>query len=222
MAELKIKADSGGGTVSFKGPATTTSNAAVQLTLPVDDGTANQYLKTDGSGALSWATVTDTDTNTIGLTGADQWRLTTSFTGDAGPIISNWERNDTDAFGKIGTGVSVDGSNGDWTFPDTGYWYVGFSGLFLNNGASSETKSVIYISTDSGSSWTVGTMSSTAIGGESQNWYVSNFAQTIMDVTDVSVQRVRLSIETQNNNVQTRGHSSENYTNVIFLKLGNT
>jgi len=57
MAELKIKADSGGGTVSLKGPSTTTSNAAVQLTLPVDDGTANQYLKTDGSGALSWATV---------------------------------------------------------------------------------------------------------------------------------------------------------------------
>jgi len=57
MAELKIKADSGGGTVGLKGPATTTGNAAVQLTLPVDDGTANQYLKTDGSGALSWATV---------------------------------------------------------------------------------------------------------------------------------------------------------------------
>ena len=57
MAELKIKADSGGGTVSLKGPATTTSNAAVQLTLPVDDGTTGQYLKTDGSGALSWATV---------------------------------------------------------------------------------------------------------------------------------------------------------------------
>ena len=55
MAELKIKADSGGGTVSLKGPSTTTSNAAVQLTLPVDDGTANQVLKTDGNGALSWA-----------------------------------------------------------------------------------------------------------------------------------------------------------------------
>ena len=57
MAELKIKADSGGGTVSLKGPATTTSNAAVQLTLPVDDGSADQYLKTNGSGVLSWATV---------------------------------------------------------------------------------------------------------------------------------------------------------------------
>ena len=55
MAELKIKADSGGGTVSWKGPATTTGNAAFQLTLPVDDGAANQTLTTNGSGALSWA-----------------------------------------------------------------------------------------------------------------------------------------------------------------------
>jgi len=57
MAEIKIKADSNGGTVSLKGPATTTGDAAIQLTLPVDDGTTGQYLKTDGSGAMSWATV---------------------------------------------------------------------------------------------------------------------------------------------------------------------
>ena len=57
MAEIKIKADSNGGTVSLKGPASTTGDAAIQLTLPVDDGSADQYLKTDGSGALSWATV---------------------------------------------------------------------------------------------------------------------------------------------------------------------
>ena len=64
MAELKIKADSGGVTVSLKGPATTSSNAAVQLTLPVDDGTSGQYLKTDGSGALSWGTVDATPEGT--------------------------------------------------------------------------------------------------------------------------------------------------------------
>ena len=57
MAEIKIKADSNGGTVSLKGPASTTGNAAIQLTLPVDDGAADQYLKTNGSGVLSWATV---------------------------------------------------------------------------------------------------------------------------------------------------------------------
>ena len=61
MAELKIKADSGGGTVSLKGPATTTSNAAVQLTLPVDDGAANTWLKSNGSGVTSWAAPTATE-----------------------------------------------------------------------------------------------------------------------------------------------------------------
>ena len=56
MAEVKIAADSGGGSVGLAGPASTTSNAAVQLKLPVADGSANQHLKTDGSGALSWTT----------------------------------------------------------------------------------------------------------------------------------------------------------------------
>lgn len=56
MAEVKIAADSGGGSVALKGPASTTSNAAVSLKLPVADGSANQLLKTDGSGNLGWAT----------------------------------------------------------------------------------------------------------------------------------------------------------------------
>ena len=56
MAEIKIAADSGGGSVGLLGPASTTSNAAVQLKLPVADGSANQHLKTDGSGQLGWAT----------------------------------------------------------------------------------------------------------------------------------------------------------------------
>ena len=58
MAEVKIAADSGGGSVALKGPASTTSNAAVSLKLPVADGSANQLLKTDGSGNLGWATDT--------------------------------------------------------------------------------------------------------------------------------------------------------------------
>ena len=66
MAELKIKADSGGGTVALKGPATTTGDAAIQLTLPVDDGTAGTFLKTDGNGALSWASATPADNSITG------------------------------------------------------------------------------------------------------------------------------------------------------------
>ena len=55
MSEVKLTADSGGGTVAWKAPASTTSNAAVTLTLPQNDGDADQVLATNGSGTLSWA-----------------------------------------------------------------------------------------------------------------------------------------------------------------------
>ena len=64
MSQVKVTADSGGGTVSLKAPATTTSNAAVVLTLPVDDGAANTFLKSNGSGVTSWASPTATEIGT--------------------------------------------------------------------------------------------------------------------------------------------------------------
>ena len=44
------------GSVSIDAPASTTGGADVTLTLPVDDGDANQWLQTNGSGTLIWAT----------------------------------------------------------------------------------------------------------------------------------------------------------------------
>ena len=40
-----------------------TANGAAVFTLPQTDGSTGQFIKTDGSGALSFATPTDTDTN---------------------------------------------------------------------------------------------------------------------------------------------------------------
>ena len=61
MSAIKLTADSGGGTVELKAPATTTSNAAVVFKLPVADGTSGQALTTNASGQLAFATVTDTN-----------------------------------------------------------------------------------------------------------------------------------------------------------------
>ena len=55
-AKIKLNAASGGGSVSLKAPSSTTSNAAIELQLPVADGSANQVIKTDGSGNLSFVT----------------------------------------------------------------------------------------------------------------------------------------------------------------------
>ena len=56
MGTLKLTATTGGGSVSLEAPSSTTSNADVELKLPVADGSAGQLLKTDGSGNLGWAT----------------------------------------------------------------------------------------------------------------------------------------------------------------------
>tara|TARA_Y100000593_G_scaffold85417_1_gene162412 strand:- start:282 stop:989 length:708 start_codon:yes stop_codon:yes gene_type:complete len=66
MSTLKLTTASGGGTVSLTAPASTTSNAQVTLTLPANDGDADQFLKTNGSGALSFATVSSDPTTTSG------------------------------------------------------------------------------------------------------------------------------------------------------------
>jgi len=56
-ASLRFKEDSDNGTsgVYIKGPASLSGD--VTLTLPDSDGDVDQYLKTDGSGNMSWATV---------------------------------------------------------------------------------------------------------------------------------------------------------------------
>lgn len=55
MSKIKLNAESGGGSVSIQAPTSTTSNANVEFKLPVADGSADQFIKTDGSGNLSFA-----------------------------------------------------------------------------------------------------------------------------------------------------------------------
>ena len=51
------------GSVALDAPADTSpSGTDVTLTLPTSAGSSGQYLQTDGSGGLSWQTVTDTNT----------------------------------------------------------------------------------------------------------------------------------------------------------------
>ena len=58
QGDLRIQDSSGGEYVALQAPATIASNYT--LTLPADDGDADQYLQTNGSGVLDWATVTTT------------------------------------------------------------------------------------------------------------------------------------------------------------------
>ena len=55
QGDLRLQDSAGGQYVAMQAPATLSANYT--LTLPPDDGDANQYLQTNGSGVLDWATV---------------------------------------------------------------------------------------------------------------------------------------------------------------------
>ena len=53
-----------------------------------------------------------------GITMADQWRVTSAFSGNATPIANNWERNDTaPTLSYLGSQMTE--SSGIFTFPST-------------------------------------------------------------------------------------------------------
>ena len=55
QGDLRLQDAAGGQYVAMQAPATIGSSYT--LTMPADDGDANQYLQTNGSGVLDWATV---------------------------------------------------------------------------------------------------------------------------------------------------------------------
>ena len=69
MSQLKLTADSGGGTVAIKAPASTTGNAALELTVPSTASDTLDSLKRAGN-ILQVVSTTKTDTFSSSTTGS--------------------------------------------------------------------------------------------------------------------------------------------------------
>ena len=155
------------------------------------------------------------------LTMADQWRLTTAFTGNANPIASNWERNDTaPALSYFGSQMTE--SSGVFSFPSTGIYMVTFHGQF--NLSSNSRYCSAYINTTTNNS-----SFSTAAGADAHISQVASsatfaYAHTnlIVDITDTSNQKVNFRIDQHDTNTQTGGSSTYDQTFARFVRLGDT
>tara|TARA_Y100001963_G_scaffold117444_1_gene163378 strand:- start:251 stop:952 length:702 start_codon:yes stop_codon:yes gene_type:complete len=125
MSEIKLKPTGGGeGSVSLKAPAATTGNADVPFILPVADGSAGQYLKTDGSKNLSFADAGGTwvklsqvtNGGTVNDITFDSLDTTTyrafKFIGGMQPATDNVELRYRHREG----GADLDGTNYNWGF----------------------------------------------------------------------------------------------------------
>ena len=169
----------------------------------------------------SGATIANSGTATgFGLLMADQWRVTTGFTGDANPIASNWERNDTTGAGFIGSAMTE--SSGIFTFPSTGIYRVDFH-VTMSLNSNSRYNLIAIMKTLNNSSYAEAATTYTHISNNaSATTYASAHADAIIDVTDTSNVKVSFQVEHHDNNTAVTGGTDVDYTWAHFIRLGDT
>ena len=154
-----------------------------------------------------------------GITLADQWRMTSGFTGGADPITNNWERNDT-GWSELGTGFSAP-SSGIWTFPSTGYYYIRFYASF------GWTSSTPYIGlrinyTSNNSSYSQATTAYAYLNNVTDTTYVSQSCEVMLKITDTSNQKITVSIHRYvgNETFAVISDTADQRTGITFLRMG--
>jgi len=199
------------GSVSLQAPADTSPTGTDKtFTLPTADGTDGQVLKTNGSGALSFASVP-----LLAITEVDQWRLQSDFSSNG--VITDLVRNSEPSVAQIGTGMTV--SSGVFTFPSTGKWLVLVSAVFSIDGADSV---ILYLEvTTDNSSYNIASKATDGKDGTGRR-NGSGIAFHFMDVTDTSQVKVRLNAQSIGTGSYVAGDSSSNETSMLFIRLGDT
>ena len=135
------------GSVSLDAPASTTSSADITFKLPVADGSANQLLKTDGSGQLSFDS-TNVAINSSGIVTKSNQPAFTATTNAEYNISSG----NVLTYNNVITnnGNHYNGSTGVFTAPVSGVYYYAFDYYAQSNNTA---RAVIQKSTNGGSSF---------------------------------------------------------------------
>jgi len=156
-----------------------------------------------------------------GITEADQWRITASSNANTtGYVTSNWERNDTTGFSKIGTGLSE--SSGVFSFASTGIYLINYYAQFSLHGDDANAEYRLY-TTVNNSSYTLQTIAVVGNGVNTDNVSGSASSSFIFDVTDTSNCKFKFYTDSMNGSTSfLRGDTSYNYTGFTSLRLGDT
>jgi len=219
MAEIRVKST---GTIKLFENDNTSS---VTIASPASLGGDRTITLPDASVTLASGTMLATDGDGSSLTGvgvteADQWRITTDFAGNVGPITANWERCDNKGSGYLGTGMSL--SSGIWTFPSTGFWLVFcYANLYLSTG-NSVYSGIGLKATDDDSAYTTVLNAQSSFADGSAGNYTRVSGSIIFDVTDTA--NIKISMHTSFNNtaVVCKGYTDENVSGLNFVKLAET
>ena len=131
-------------------------------------------------------------------------------------MSSNWERADTDGFGKIGTGMTE--SSGIFTFPSTGYYLIELN-FYMRQLDTNEVVGYIYTTTDN-SSYDEAARAVSSGGNTSKD--NSSSTKFLFDVTDTSTHKVAFYALRQGSYGYISGATTSNRSSITFIRLGDT
>jgi len=156
-----------------------------------------------------------------GITMADNWRLTSGFTGDTNPISSNLERNDTaPALSYLGSQMT--NTSGTFSFPSTGIYHVIFNASFKLNG-DDRSQGIYILATTDNSNYATATESSSFIQATGGNMtYQHVYTDQLFDITDTTNQKVRFQVAMANQSNECLGNTVRDLTAMRFIRLGDT
>ena len=212
MSELNFT-HSNGNKVKLTTPDTLAASETFKL--PGADGSSNQAMVTNGSGALLFAS--------LGVTMADQWMLTSSFSpgGAVSIVTSGWGRVSRAGYGSIGSAMTQ--SSGVFTYPQTGIYFVEYTAQLISTSAQRYLGGRIQ-TTHNNSSYAHAADVNTHIGiTNSYGAYSQITCSVIQDVQDVTQDKVRFCVSAFTPSDTTlQGDSSRAATHVTFIRLGDT
>ena len=189
---------------------------AINGTLIADDAINSEHY-TDGSidtAHVADSQITSAKTSGVGITAASQWRLTSNFAGD-GLITANL--SEVTNYSSDTLGSSMTQSSGVFTFPSTGYWYVGFRMRFYPNNSGSDCLGII--ENQSGNDMAYANAHSEGTSGTRR---FDHYTSAIFDVTDTSSVTCQFRIAQGDNSNSIEGSSTVNTTYFEFIRLGDT
>ena len=198
--------------IKLRSPAHSAS-ASYTLTFPTTDGNADEFLKTDGSGVLSWAAAG-------GITVADVWRYTASTGGASGDITSNLERADDASSGILGSGMTE--SSGIFSFPSTGIYMLSMTVGFNFVNQADNNANVVASVTINNSDYDAVAFACAGSNSSSNNSRFTVPAQALIDVTNTSNVKVKFTAASFASQSYLEGSTTQNDTSFMFLRLGDT
>jgi|TARA_A100001515_G_scaffold119348_2_gene101946 hypothetical protein len=200
---------------SVSAPALTGTDSNTGITFPSAD-----TIKF-ATGGVERMSITNSGVSgiTAGITMADQWRITSTFQVSSNSYITtNWERNDTAGYAKIGTGMSE--SSGVFSFPETGIYLVGINLTGNSDGGAFNYVACSIYTTLNNSSYTQSASTYESVDDTNRHWAMAT--EFLLDVTDISNCKVKFFMSSSNTRPYVYGDSSLNTTFAHFTRLGDT